>query len=72
MMFLKPDGMIDLEHRADLLQGTPFRSVVVAAARDGQLSILSPDLIECPGAPPAVEGSSRITTPIGSTPGMGR
>jgi hypothetical protein len=45
MMFLKPDGKIDLEYRAFLgLRGTPFRSVVVAAAQDGQLSILSPDL----------------------------
>jgi hypothetical protein len=44
MMFLKPDGRIDLEHRACFLRGAPHRSVVIAAAEDGQLSILSPDL----------------------------
>ncbi|OAI38717.1 hypothetical protein AYO40_01810 [Planctomycetaceae bacterium SCGC AG-212-D15] len=44
MMFVKPDGKIDLEHRACVLRGVPQRSVVIAAAGDGQLSILSPDL----------------------------
>ena len=45
MMFLKPDGKIDLEHRAyHFLRGAPPRSVVIAAAEDGQLSIVSPDL----------------------------
>ena len=43
-MFLKPDGKIDLEHRAYFLRGAPHRSVVIAAAEDGQLSIISPDL----------------------------
>jgi hypothetical protein len=46
MMFLKPDGRIDLEHRAYLLRGAPHRSAVIAAAKDGQLSVLSPDLKE--------------------------
>ncbi len=47
MMFLKPQGKIDLEHRAYFeLRGAPFRSRVIAAAEDGQLSILSPDLEE--------------------------
>src|SRR2546430_16948180 len=45
MMFLKPDGRIDLEHRAYFfLRGAPPRSVVLAAAEDDQLSIVSPDL----------------------------
>jgi hypothetical protein len=44
MIFLKPDGKIDLEHRAYFLRGAPHRTVVIAAAEDGQLSILSPDL----------------------------
>lgn len=43
-MFLKPDGKIDLEHRAYFLRGAPLRSVVIAAAADGLLSIVSPDL----------------------------
>jgi hypothetical protein len=47
MMFLKPDAKIDLEHRAyHLLRGAPPRSVLVAAAEDGQLSVVSPDLKE--------------------------
>jgi hypothetical protein len=46
MMFLKPDGRIDLEHRAYFLRGASHRSVVIAAAEDGQLSILSADLKE--------------------------
>jgi hypothetical protein len=32
MMFLKPDGKIDLEHREYFLRGAPNRSVVIAAA----------------------------------------
>lgn len=45
MMYLKPDGRIDLEHRANFfLRGAPHQSVVVAAAEDGQVSIVSPDL----------------------------
>jgi hypothetical protein len=43
-MFLKPDGRIDLEHRAYFLCGAPHQSVTVAAAEDGQLSIIRPDL----------------------------
>ncbi len=45
-VLLKPDGQFDLEHRAYFLRGAPPRSVVIAAAKDGQLSILSPDLNE--------------------------
>jgi WD40 repeat protein len=45
-MFLKPDGRIDLDHRADYIRGIPHESVVLAAARDGQVSFLSPDLKE--------------------------
>jgi hypothetical protein len=44
MMYLKPDGRIDLEHRSLFLRGDPFRSNVVSAAEDGRMSILSPDL----------------------------
>jgi hypothetical protein len=44
MILLKPDGKIDLEHRAYFLRGAPPRTVVIAAAEDGQLSIISPDL----------------------------
>ena len=44
-MLLKPDGRIDLEHRASFfLRGAPPRSVVLATAEDGQLTIVSPDL----------------------------
>jgi hypothetical protein len=46
MMFLKPDGKIDLEHRAYFLRGAPHHSVVIAASEDGSLSILSPGLNE--------------------------
>lgn len=45
-MFLKPDGKIDLEHRAYLLQGTPLRSVLIAAALDGTFSVVGPGLKE--------------------------
>lgn len=41
MMFLKPDGKIDLEHRACFLRGAPPHSAVIAAAEHSQLSILS-------------------------------
>ncbi len=44
MMYLKPDGQIDLKHRAYFLRGAPHRTPVIAAAEDGQLSMLSPDL----------------------------
>lgn len=43
-MILKPDGRIDIDHRAYHLRGAPGRSVVVAAAEDGRYSILSFDL----------------------------
>src|SRR5947209_972506 len=46
MVFLKPDGKIDLEHPAYFLRIAPRRSVLIAAAKDGQFSILSPDLKE--------------------------
>jgi hypothetical protein len=42
-VFLRPDGRIDLGHRAFFLRGTPGRTVVVAA-EDGHVSILAPDL----------------------------
>jgi hypothetical protein len=44
MRVLKPDGRIDLEHRSYFLGGSPGRSLVVSAAPEGLLSILSPDL----------------------------
>ncbi len=44
MLFLKPDGKVDLEHRAYFLRGAPHQSAVVAAAQDGQLSIINPAL----------------------------
>jgi hypothetical protein len=45
MMSLKPDGKIDLEHRAyHFLRGAPPRSVIIGAADGDQLSIVSPDL----------------------------
>src|SRR5262245_49542015 len=44
MMFLKPQGQIDLAHRAYFLGGVPPQSIVVAAAEGGQLSVLSSDL----------------------------
>jgi hypothetical protein len=46
MMALKPEGRIDLEHRSYFLGGIPGRSLVVSAAAEGLLSILSPDLTE--------------------------
>jgi hypothetical protein len=46
MMVLKPDGRIDLEHRSYYLDGSPGRSLVVSAAEEGLLSVLSPDLKE--------------------------
>jgi WD40 repeat protein len=42
----KPDGQIDLDHRAYFIRGTLPRSVAIAAGQDGQFSILSPDLKE--------------------------
>jgi hypothetical protein len=43
-MLLKPDGKIDLRHRAYFLCGAPHQSLVVAATEEGQLSVLSTDL----------------------------
>jgi WD40 repeat protein len=39
-MFLKPDGKIDLKHRAYFLRAAPQQSLVLAATEDGQLSII--------------------------------
>jgi hypothetical protein len=46
IMFLKPDGRIDLRHRANFLRGAPDKSRVIAAAEDGHFSILSSNLNE--------------------------
>src|SRR5216683_1565293 len=44
MLFLKPEGKIDLDHRALFLRGLPGQSFVIAAAEDGQFSVISSDL----------------------------
>ena len=41
---LKPEGKIDLDHRAYFLRGAPPRSPLIAAAEDGRMSIVGPDL----------------------------
>jgi hypothetical protein len=40
MLLLKPDGRIDLEHRAYFLRGVSQQYVIVAASEDGQLSVV--------------------------------
>ena len=44
-MIIKPDGRIELQHRAYFLGGTPKSSITIAASKEGQVSVLSPDLI---------------------------
>jgi hypothetical protein len=46
MLVLKPEGRIDLAHRANFLHGAPSRSIVIAAAKDGECSVLTSDLSE--------------------------
>ena len=41
MMNLKPDGIVELEHRAYFLRPAQPRTVIVAAAEGGQLSIVT-------------------------------
>jgi hypothetical protein len=72
MLFLKPEGRIDLDHRAGFLQGSPHRSVVVAVAKDGEYSILSSDLNDIEKMPPSVEGSGGSSPSIRPTTCVGR
>ncbi len=43
MRLLKPEGRIDLDHRAYFLRATPDRSLIIAAYRN-QLSIIGPEM----------------------------
>jgi hypothetical protein len=47
MIRVKPEGIIELKHRAFFLRGRPNKSIVIAASGDGQFSVLSPDLKKC-------------------------
>jgi WD40 repeat protein len=44
MLYLKPEGRIDLDHRAFFMQSAPSRSLIIAAAKNGECSIIESDL----------------------------
>jgi hypothetical protein len=46
MILLKPNGRIDLEHRAYFLRNAPGQSAIIAADKEGRYSIVSADFGE--------------------------